>query len=313
MAETESALSVTTSDRIQYLFLRLGESFFRIFPMCLSLAFARWLGYLGYYLFPARRRVMLENLHIAFPGIPPGTRKSIARACCGSFAMGVVENFRQKDFVLNSRRLFQFDGDEVEKLRVALSGGKGAILLFFHYGNWELLVPATASLNLPMFNAVVREMKNPLVTQWLTDTRSAGRARILYRGSAGLGILRALKRGEMVAIACDMNMTVEDAVFVDFFGVPAATTPAPAEISLRYGTPVVVSYIERNSKGGYLARFGPVLRPEQFAKEEKPTEAMMLAINREIEKVIRRDPTQYLWGHRRWNTRPPGDTWKPNY
>jgi KDO2-lipid IV(A) lauroyltransferase len=162
-------------------------------------------------------------------------------------------------------------------------------------------------------HAVAREVKNPLATDWLTKTRTQDNVKILFRGRAGIDVLRAVKRGEAVGIPCDINTTTGEGIFVDFFGVPAATTPAPAEISLCHGPPRIIAFAERKQIDRYLVRFGPVLRPEEFKDKPEPVHAMMLAVNKEIENVIRRDPTQYLWGHRRWNTRPPGDTWKPNY
>ncbi|MBN1809779.1 MAG: lysophospholipid acyltransferase family protein [Planctomycetes bacterium] len=283
-------------------------------PRRVALALARLLGRTGYYLVRGRRRVMLENLRIAFPDMADRDRKRTAMACSIAFAVGVIENFRIGDLAAAPERFFEFEESDITRLRDIFKRGNGVVFVYFHYGNWELLPPAYHHLELPRASAVARHIKNPLITDMLTRTRTQDNLRILFRGHAGKEIVRSVMHGEGVGIPCDINTTRDEGIFVDFFGKPAATTPAPARISLRYGAPIVITFIERKKEGDkYLVRFTPVLEPDGYRNREDAAAAMMGAVNLEIENVIRRDPTQYLWGHRRWNTRPPGDDWRPRY
>lgn len=128
-------------------------------------------------------------------------------------------------------------------------------------------------------------------------------------GRASAGVFRALSRGAAVAMLLDQNARTDEGVFAPFFGHLASTRSGPAQIAMSRGTPIVPVFIYRQGSGSrHVVRFEPPLCVE--ASGSDPTGALVRNVarmNAVIEAIVRAEPEQWLWPHRRFKTRPPGE------
>lgn len=115
-------------------------------------------------------------------------------------------------------------------------------------------------------------------------------------------LVRALRNHQSIGLVADQNAAAWAAVFVDFFGKTAATMPGPAQLALKYGTPMIVSVAIRTGP----ARF-KVLAQQVTIHDDDSVESLTQRHVKVLESFIRQHPEQYFWLHRRWKTRPPGE------
>jgi len=130
----------------------------------------------------------------------------------------------------------------------------------------------------------------------------------LAKKSAAKAALRALHRKQIVAIPADQSQTRRYGVFVDFFGLPACTTPGPARLAMLSGAPVVPAFLIRD---GTSARHRIVVLPPIDLVKTGDREADAIENTQHctavIEMMLRRYPEQWSWFHKRWKTRPLGE------
>jgi KDO2-lipid IV(A) lauroyltransferase len=151
-------------------------------------------------------------------------------------------------------------------------------------------------------NIVVRPLDNVRVDALVERYRALSGNRIITKRDAARDILRALKSGEAVGILIDQNTTLDEGVFIDFFGTKACAGSAFVKLAHHSGAAVVPGYaLWSSAERRYVLRFDPYI----------PMSGDLLADTQEVhshlESVIRKHPDQYLWIHRRWKTRPPGE------
>jgi KDO2-lipid IV(A) lauroyltransferase len=129
------------------------------------------------------------------------------------------------------------------------------------------------------------------------------------RANSARPVLECLRQGGTVGILIDQNTLPEDGiVFADFFGLPAATTTGLARFALRTGAAVLPGFVLWDEKlGKYRLRFDPPLDLVRTGNTELDVAAATARFNQVLEGYIRRYPDQWLWVHRRWRTRPPGE------
>ena len=199
----------------------------------------------------------------------------------------------------NVRQWIRYDG--FEHFEAARAKGKGVLIATAHFGNWELSAFAHALLTAPM-HIVVRPLDNPRIDAMVEHYRSLSGNHIITKRDAARDILRALKSGNAVGILVDQNTLPEEGVFVDFFGVKACANSAFVKLAHHSGAAVVPGYALWSEKAKqYILRFDPEI--PMTGDVQRDTQA----IHSHLESVIRKNPDQYLWIHRRWKTRPPGE------
>ena len=155
--------------------------------------------------------------------------------------------------------------------------------------------------------AVVRSLDNPYIGALIERYRTLHGNRTVDKDDFVRGLLSAMRAGETVGILMDTNMTPPQGVFVDFFGIPACTASGLARIALRTDAAVVPGFTVWDSTlRKYILRFDPAVELIRTGDNEADTVANTAKFTKVIEGVIRRYPDQWLWVHRRWKTRPPG-------
>ena len=253
------------------------------------------------------RAIVTENLAAAFPGrYAPEELDRLARAVFENLGRTAVDVARSDRLV--SRALCSaIDVDGFEHLLEARARGGGVLVLTAHFGPWELL-PLWVALRYEPSHLVARPLDNPRLDDLLNRLRERGGSRVIRKREAVYRILQVLRRGGTVGILIDQHVSEREGVVVPFFGRPASTASAPALIALRSGASVIPMGIARQpGRGRYRVRIGaeiPVRRSGDVKDDLVENTARFSAA---IEAMIREQPEQWFWVHRRWKTRQPVD------
>lgn len=251
---------------------------------------------------PARRR-SLAHLEIAF-GAPddPRGRLRLVREMFRSTARQVADLLRrpQGDGYPD---LVDIDGRE--HLERALAQGRGVVALSGHLGNWEMLGAALAGRGFPI-HVMAKPTFDRRSDRMLNDWRRANGVRVI-RPEGGLRrAVRVLRGGGVLGVLVDQDAGGAS-VFVDFFGRPARTRRAPFQLARRLGAPLVPMVVTLGPDGRHRVEIGEPIAPSPPADAEAALKADVAAWHAFLERAIRRAPEQWVWHHRRWKTRPPGE------
>ncbi len=198
----------------------------------------------------------------------------------------------------------------LNNLTEALALGKGAIIVSGHFGVWEF-IPKYLSLHGHQVTTVVRRQNNQYVDAWFEEMRQRHKAKTTDSGYGMRPILRALKNGEILALMMDQD-NGKAGIFVEFFGKWASAPTGPAVISLKTGAPIVPLAIFPKRKEKHEIIIDKPLFPEDYEKSLKGQLELTKAYTEIFEGIIRKEPHQWFWVHRRWKTQPedaPDNAW----
>lgn len=283
-----------------WLWLGLAWLLVLLLPYRAQLWLGAGLGRLLAWLIPRRRRIAARNLELCFPELDSGERATLLQQHYRNLGIGIFETgiawwWPDRRFA----RLLRFEGlEHLQKL-----GDRGALLLSLHLTSLEIGCSAI-SLKLCL-DGMYRPNNNPV----LDYVQRRGRERRVRTGRARprddlRGILKALRQGRILWYAPDQDYGPRRSIFAPLFGHKAATVTATARLAARTGAAVVpYTYFRRADGGGYHIRVYTPLAA--FPSGDDLTDATR--INRLVEHYIRQCPAQYLWVHRRFKTRPPGE------
>ena len=277
-----------------------------ILPRPLSRAFAISIAWVVYLLHVRLRRVGMRNLALAFPEMSAADRGRILRGEFTSLGRQLAEVCQFPRYTRESvDQVVVYDG--FENFEQARARGKGVLFLTAHFGGWELSA-FTHSLHGHWMHVVMRPMDNPYVNRLIIEGRTMHGNKTVDKDDFVRGLLSAMKAGEVVGILMDTNMTPPQGIFVDFFGIPACTASGLARIALRTDAAVVPGFtIWDPALGKYRLRFDPAVELIRTGDVETDIVANTQKFTSIIEEYVRKYPEQWLWVHRRWKTRPPGE------
>ena len=263
------------------------------------------LGQLIYLLHGKLRRVGMRNLVLAFPDKTAGERRKIVRGVFTSLGRQFAEVCLFPTYTReNVGRIVGYDG--YENFDRASQRGKGVLFLTGHIGGWELSAFAHSLYGHPL-HFVMRPLDNPYLDALIRGYRTMHGNTPILKDNPARELLRAMKAGATVGILMDTNMTPPEGVFVDFFGILACTASGLARIALRTDAAVVPGFTVWDPVlRKYRLRFEPPVALIRTGNNDADIVANTALFTKVIEDVIRRYPDQWLWVHRRWKTRPPG-------
>lgn len=295
----------TAADFAVYLVVRILVCTIQALPMEVAGGIARWLGRLGYLLDRRHRAVALHNLQMALgPTLSERDRHDIVRAVYEHFARVIVEIafIPRKLRLTNWKRYITLEGGK--EAVAALLDDRPRIIITGHWGNWEMAGYFLAALGVRS-HAIARDLDNPYLHDFLLRFRQWSGQTILSKKGDFERIERVLaERGLLVTVG-DQSAGPRG-YFVDFFGRPASTHKAVALMAMEYAAPILVSYAYRDRPGfHYRVGVARVLDPADYAGRPDGALALTADFTRELERVIRRAPEQYLWLHNRWKHAPP--------
>jgi len=251
------------------------------------------------------RRVGMRNLQLAFPEMRTGERRKIVRGVFTSLGRQFAEVCLFPRYTAeNVSDVVIYDG--FENFDRASQRGKGVLFLTGHLGGWELSAFAHSLYGHPLY-FVMRPLDNPYLDALVRRYRTMHGNTPILKDDPARELLRAMKRGSTVGILMDTNMTPPEGMFVDFFEIPACTASGLARIALRTDSAVVPGFTLWDPVlRKYRLRFDPALKLQRTGNNEEDILANTQLFTKVIEDFVRRYPDQWLWVHRRWKTRPPG-------
>jgi KDO2-lipid IV(A) lauroyltransferase len=259
-----------------------------------------------YLAFGRLHRVGQRNLELALPEVGAGERERILRGVYRSLAWQLVEFCRMPRYTRESTRDW-IRTEGLENFVAAESRGKGVLVLTGHLGAWELSSFYHSLMGHPM-GMVIRRLDNKPLDDFVNDIRCLHGNRVLHKDDFARGLLTSMHAGETVGILMDTNMTPPQGVFAPFFGRMACTASGLARVALRTGAAVLPGFmVWEAAEQKYVLHFGPELVFTETGDTEADVLAATAQCNQAIESWVRRYPEQWLWIHRRWKTRPPGE------
>jgi len=287
---------------IIYYLLRIAASLLILFPLYIGVYIGSILGRLAYYLVVKERSKTIANLRLAF-----GKEKSeaeirrIARQVFENLGKNLIEliNFPK----INKSNIDKLVEDKgLHKIDKALAMKKGVIMLTGHFGSWELVATYLAVKGY-RGSIIVRRARFDKFDRLLNKLRTRENLEIIYRDESPKKILKILKKGGLICVLADQDVDSIEGVFVDFFGELAHTPTAPVALALTTGAAILPCFLIREGNKRKFVVEDPIEFDITGNKERD------ILVNTEkwskvLESYIRKYPSQWVWMHRRWKTRP---------
>lgn len=238
-----------------------------------------------------------ENLLAAFPEKTDAERDAILTTMWDNLGRTVAEyaHLDKLDIAGPDRRIELHNVAEIEKVR-----GKGALIISGHFANWEVMPIAAARYGID--GAIVyRPPNNPYVDRYIAQARARkGMAEQISKHNGVRRIFTILRAGKAILLLADQK--TNEGIAAPFFGRDAMTTPAPAALALKLGVPIIFASNRRLGGAWFAVTVHAPLEFTPSGDEDADMRALTVAINKRLEDMVRADPGQWLWIHRRWPT-----------
>ncbi|HEV7474857.1 MAG TPA: lysophospholipid acyltransferase family protein [Pyrinomonadaceae bacterium] len=293
---------------LEYALARTILSGLGIMPRSVAIALGLSLGHLASLMPGKLRRTGERNLEIAFPEMSEGQRNRLLRGCYASLGR-LLGEFSQlpKATPESLRRLIEYDEVGLAHLREAEKNKRGVIFLTGHLGCWELHSFGWSALEYPL-SFLVRPLDNERIEEMIEAVRTKFGNRAIDKQSAARQSLRVLREGGTLGILSDLNTQTREGVFVPFFGKLACTTAGIATLALKTDAVVIPTCAVWNEKRKrYFFHGDPPVELVRTADHQKDIEVNTANFAAAVERMVRLYPDQWLWIHKRWKTRPPGE------
>ena len=293
---------------LEYLLARFILSLFGVLPRALAIAVGRTMGRVAYWLPLKLRRTGERNLEIAFPEIGERERQRLLRGCFDSLGRLLAE-FSQFPRLSRERlrQMIEYDEVGLAHLREAEKNGRGVIFLTGHLGAWEVLSFGWSALEYPL-SFLVRPIDNPRIEEMIERVRTRFGNVAIDKKAAARQALRVLRQRGTLGILSDLNTQTYEGVFVPFFGRLACTNAGIATLALKTDAVVIPTCAVWNQKRGkYFFHGDPPVELVRTGDHERDVEMNTANFAAAMEHMIRLYPEQWLWIHKRWKTRPPGE------
>lgn len=267
-------------------------------PLAAASALGGWVAQtLGPRLRVSRRA--RSNLALVFPGLSDSSREAIVSGMWDNLGRSLAEHPH-----LDQLWAAEESGRGAQRIEIVgrewlpRPGGGACLMFSAHLANWELLPAGAARQGLPL-TSVYRRPNNPYLHRLMTRHRRVGQGELVPKGREGArALIAALVRGGTVAMLVDQKMN--DGIAVPFFGLPAMTAPAIAQLALKFRCPVIPVRTERLDGARYRLTLSPPLDLPDSGNRNADILALMTRINAMVEEWIRARPEQWLWLHNRW-------------
>jgi len=264
---------------------------------------AKRLGTLSYHVLSKARARATSNLSKAFGSqLTPEQIDKIGRGVfqnlalnffeCGRFGSAPTEQLLEKTTV-----------EGWEHVETAYQSGRGGVLLGGHIGNWEWTAAYIALRGYPI-NVVARRIYIDSLNERLVRMRESMGMKVLYRDISMRRMIRLLLDNQFIGVLVDQDVKDVSGIFVDFFGHPAYTPVGPALLALASGAPIIIIRDVRQGSQHRITVDPPILADRKAPRDQEVNRIVTLYTKR-LEECITEHPTQWVWTHRRWHTRPP--------
>ncbi len=291
-------------DYLVYLAVRLIVASAQTLTLAQSYALARALAWLMYKVDARHRAVGIENLRVVYgDSLDDAQRDRMVRAVYLHFCMMIMEllHIPRKIHRTNWRQYAELVGHVSVMDR--LMSGEPVIMLTGHYGNWELAGYLFGLFGYPTYS-VARTLDNPYLDRFLRSFRERTGQKLIPKSGGYDQIVEVLQTGRALSMLADQDAG-QRGMFVEFFGRPASTHKAIARLAIEHQAPVAVGVARRIGPGfRYEIRCAQIIDPGEFTGSADDARLLTQRYTSALEELIRQDPTQYLWLHRRWKHQP---------
>ena len=287
---------------LEFALVRMVTGLISPLPMTAVRACGGMLGRVVYLVDPFHRRIAVENLAHAFPTRTPQEISRLAREMFAHFGRWLLELLKFGG--LTREQMLQLvDSEGEERVWQAYERGRGVLFFTGHFGYWETQA-IVQPLRVRPVSVLARPLDNPRIHDLLERIRTRTGNSVIYRKGAIRKVLRELAENRGVAILIDQHLHTPDAVYVDFFRRPAATTSALAALALRTGAPVIPVFALPLPRGRYRFVYERPVEPPSGDSPDAIREFTQRCTD-VLEMYVRRRPDLWLWMHRRWRDRDP--------
>jgi KDO2-lipid IV(A) lauroyltransferase len=279
-----------------------------LLPRPAAVATGRAAGRLAHKFAGGLRRTGRINLKLAFPELSERERERMLRASFDNLGrlLGEFSQFPRAT-PESLRELVEYDQVGLSHLRAAEGQGRGVIFLTAHLGAWEFLSFAWSALEYPI-SFLVRPIDNPRVEELVEGIRTRYGNTAINKKMAARQALRVLRDGGTLGILADLNTHPNEGVFVPFFGHLACTTSGVATLALRTDALVIPTCaVWDDARQRFFFHGDPPVTLVRTGDDKQDIATNTANFAAAIERMIRAYPEQWLWIHKRWRTRPPGE------
>ncbi len=296
--------------RVEYAAARAAFAIMGLLPRMGAIRVSIWIMSLVPLFLKGLRRTGLRNLEIAFPEKTVSERERILDGTLENLGRVLGELSQVKKLTREKlAEIIDFELDDESKAVYARNKveGRGVLITTGHLGNWEMLVLGFAALYEPI-SYLARPLDNPKIDDMLNRLRTRFGNNPINKTNSAMLAIKILREGGILGILSDVNAHPKEGVFVPFFGVLACTTSGAAMMALRADAMIFPTFCvwDKDSQR-YKFVHGALLEPIKTGDIKHDITATTAAYTAEIEKIIRAYPDQWMWIHKRWKTRPPGD------
>jgi len=294
-------------DRLQYFAARTVAMMMQCWPLNANLRAASRLGDLLYRFDRKHRERALANLRRSFPELTEKERQVLARRSMEELFMFFVEMFYTTRLIrIDSWARYIVLENFQKPLELMMDRKGGLIMLTGHYGNFEILGYLLATLGFPT-SSVARPLDNPYLSEFVFGVREKQGQRIIAKKGATDDVVEVIESKGAVAFVADQNAGSKG-IFVNFFGRKASTYKSIGLLAMQYETPVIIGYSRRlNDEFKFAIGAQDIIYPQDWKAQDDPLRYITQRYTRALEDIVRQDPGQYWWVHRRWKTRPKGE------
>ena len=271
-------------------------------PYRVLLRLGRGLGWLMYHVAGSRRRIATRNLELCFPHMPAAKREQLLKENFASTGIAFFEMAMSWWWPRDKlAQLAHIEG--IEHLQHAQAQGQGVILMAIHFTTLEIGAALLGQVH--TIDGMYREHRNPL----FDFVQRRGRERHNLDATAieredVRAMIKVLRKGRAIWYAPDQDYGPKQSLFAPLFGVQAATVTATTKFA-RLGRSIVLPFTQQRLPDGQGYRL--TIHPPLADFPGETEEADCLRVNAWVEQAIVSCPAQYLWAHRRFKTRPPGE------
>lgn len=288
---------------LDYLYLGLYKLFgflLWILPAGVIRVLMKGLARFTYMVSAKHRKIIQSNLDLAYhPPLGDKEKKEIGINAFMNLIDTVFGIIRRDgmhtDEVLEN---VSFEGGEIiEKYQ---KEGKNFILVTGHYGNWELLSQSIAIKFDLTLVGVGRKLDSDLMDRVLKENRERFNVEMVYKEGAMKGCIKSINEGKIIGILTDQGMRKNQSFEVDFFGIKASHTPLASILSRKFDLDLVPAYISTEDYKHYKVKIYEPIRALKTDAKEEDLATLTQAQADVMEQVIRKDPKQWFWMHKRW-------------
>lgn len=307
MAEKSKLLSWS-----EYILARIVLGSIGLLPRRLSLSVGILTSRFCFLFLSKLKRVAMRNLEIAFPDMPDVERRRLLSGSIDNFGryLAEISKFsRTKPEDLEKLVEFRFEDDfgDKEYFDTETANGRGTILVGPHLGNWEMGVFAYSATHGPIIY-LARPLDNPLLEDYFANLRARFGNRSINKRNSFNKAIDTLKEGKILGLLPDVNVMSKDGIFVPFFGKPASTTVGVAMLAKRTKAMILpMCCVWQHDKQRYLAKSGRIIEYENTGDFKRDLAETTAKVTKAMEDFIREYPDQWIWIHKRWKTRLPGE------